>query len=398
MPEEYIVIGVANTTANVCSPEAMELLSQYQHFSGGERHYALVKHLLPVSHHWITIKGNMPALFAQYEQVAEPLVVFASGDPLFYGMVNTIRKYAVDANVKVYPQFNSIQRLCAKAGIPYEQVCNVSVHGRSWQELDAALIRGQRQIAILTDLARTPQAIAQRMMEYRFTQYDMLVGEDLDGVAEQLSRDTLEVIAGRTFHPLNCVLLQQVAVSQQPGMGIEDSRFEGLPGRPNMITKRTIRLASIAQLQLQQATVCWDIGFCTGAVAIEARRLYPHLQVVAFEKRSECEGIITRNMKQLSAPGIDIHMGDFYEEDHAALPIPDAVFIGGHGNRLDELMQIIDSYMRPGGRVVINAVLDTSREQFVHMTEKLQWQLLPAEQIQVGDHNPITVLTAIKQA
>ncbi|PSL45482.1 precorrin-6Y C5,15-methyltransferase (decarboxylating) [Chitinophaga niastensis] len=398
MSRQYIVIGVANTAAGCCTAEAMAVLPQCKVFSGGERHYSLVKHLLPEMHTWITIKGNMPALFAQYEQADSPLVVFASGDPLFYGMVQTIHKYDAEANVKVYPHFNSIQRLCAKTGQPYERVKNTSVHGRSWQELDAALIKGEPLIAVLTDGTRSPQAIAQRMITYGFTQYNIVVGEDLDGTAENIFNGSLTEAAIRDFHPLNCVLLKQCSIPQQPGFGIDDQLFEGLPGRPNMITKKAIRLTSLSRLQLQHATVCWDIGFCTGAVAIEAKRLFPHLQLLAFEKREECKGIMERNMQQLSAPGIEVYIGDFYELDHLTLPAPDAVFIGGHGNRLPDLVRIINACMRKGGRIVMNAVLENSSAQFIQLSEELHWELLPLEVLQVNVHNPITVLTAIKKS
>ncbi|NSL87097.1 precorrin-6y C5,15-methyltransferase (decarboxylating) subunit CbiE [Chitinophaga sp. Mgbs1] len=394
---EYLVIGVANHTDTCCSAEAITLLPQYPVFSGGERHYALVKHLLPAAHTWITIRGNMPDLFAQYALVEGPLVIFASGDPLFYGMVQTIYKYDPAAHVKVYPQFNSIQRLCAKTGQPYEKVRNTSVHGRSWQELDTAL-KGEPLISILTDNTRSPQTIAQWLLEYGFNHYEMWVGEDLDGAAESIFRLSLTEAATREFHTLNCVLMKQISRPAQPGLGIDDHLFAGLPGRPNMITKKAVRLLAISRLQLHQAKACWDIGFCTGAVAIEIKRCYPQTDVWAFEKRPECEDILRQNTRQLSAPGIHCIMGDFYEQEHASFPAPDAVFIGGHGNRLPELMQIIHTCMRAGGIIVMNAVLESSAEQFITMAAQLGWELQPEEVLQINEHNPIRVLTAIRKA
>ncbi|MEJ7661671.1 MAG: precorrin-6Y C5,15-methyltransferase (decarboxylating) subunit CbiT, partial [Hymenobacter sp.] len=108
----------------------------------------------------------------------------------------------------------------------------------------------------------------------------------------------------------------------------------GLPGRPGMITKKAVRLLSLAQLGLAGKRVFWDVGFCTGSVAIEARRLFPQLQVVAFEQRPECAAIMDANARQLSTPGIAVVMGDLFAQELAARPAPDAVFIGGHGGRL----------------------------------------------------------------
>jgi precorrin-6Y C5,15-methyltransferase (decarboxylating) len=416
---QYIVIGLANRADACFSEAAAALLPKYTVFSGGDRHYALVKQWLPAEYTWISIKGDMPALFAAYRQVQLPVVVFASGDPLFYGILQTIQKYDATANVVAYPHFNSVQRLCAKINQPYQYVKNTSVHGRSWQELDEALLRGEPMIAVLTDGVRDPKAIARRLIEYQFTQYEMIIGEDLDGVQERIRTCSPEQALQLDFNPLNVVLLKQVraiyhktlsvvegsvqtssevemSTITAPAFGINDHLFKGLDGRPNMITKKAVRLLSLSCLQLHQARVFWDIGACTGSVAIEAKRLFPHLQVLAFEKRNECQAIMRHNMQQLSAPGIDIYMGDFFNCNHSALPVPDAVFIGGHSNRLAELMELIDKYLIKGGTVVMNAVLENSRREFVTKAAALRWQLFATQTIKADDHNPITVLTATK--
>jgi len=396
MTRHYIVIGIANRPEDNLPSGARAFLSSMSVFSGGERHYRLVRRYLPESHVWIPIKGNMTDLFAVYRQTPAPaIVVFASGDPLFYGMAQTIRCYDPEATMNVYSSPNCIQLLCARIGQSYAATKNTSVHGRTWQELDAALLQGERLIAVLTDAPHHPGAIAARLLEYGFDGYEMIVGEDLDGADERVGRYALQEATGKIFHPLNCLLLLGDDV-KPPLMGIADGCFEGLEGRPNMITKRPVRLLSLSALQLQQARVFWDIGFCTGSVSIEARRLFPHLQVFAFETRAECADILQRNMRALSAPGIESVMGDFFDQDLASLPPPDAVFIGGHGGRLPELLQRVDGVLA-NGRVVLNAVLDSSREQFVGGARTLGWEIVAEDVLQFNDHNPVTLLTANKK-
>ena len=121
--------------------EVKLLLSCNKIFSGGKRHYELVEKYLPSAHQWIEIKTDMSALFQQYRQLKAPTIAFASGDPLFYGSANTIKTYHPEAKLKIYPHFNSLQLLCQKCHIAYQSMINISVHGRSWHELDAALIR-----------------------------------------------------------------------------------------------------------------------------------------------------------------------------------------------------------------------------------------------------------------
>lgn len=391
----YTVVGLPNRTAMDLPPEVSRLLAEHALFSGGRRHYALVKHLLPAAHTWITIGGDMAELFAQYRAAPGPILVFASGDPLFYGIVRTIQAHDPQAHLAVYPSFSSVQRLCAHICQPYEQVKNTSVHGRGWQELDQALLRQEPLIAVLTDAVRSPAAIAERLLTYQFDHYEMVVGEDLDGPQERVGRYALAQAAEQDFHALNCILLRQTTARPR-NWGLDDALFAGLPGRPGMITKKAIRLLSVAQLQLAGKHVFWDIGFCTGSVAIEARRLFPHLRVVAFEKRPECRVLIEANTRRLSAPGIEVVMGDFFALDLTARPAPDAVFIGGHGNRLPELLALLDAHLPAGATIVLNAVLERSHAQFVAQARALGWQLLAPERVQLDQHNPIWVLTATK--
>ena len=392
----YTVVGLPNTTPVELPAEVRRLVAAHTVFSGGRRHYELVKSLLPTPHTWLAIGSDMPALFAEYRAAAAPILVFASGDPLFFGIVRTIQTHDAAATLAVYPAFNSVQRLCAKIGQPYEQVRPTSVHGRSWQQLDEALLGYEPLIAVLTDGVRTPAAIAQRLLDYQFCHYEMVVGEDLDGPHERLGCYTLAEAAQAEFLPLNCVLLRQNSAPTRR-WGLDDAAFVGLPGRPGMLTKKAIRLLSLAQLGLAGKHVFWDVGFCTGSVAIEARRLFPQLAVVAFEQRPECEAILDANARQLSAPGIAVVMGDFFAQDLATLPVPEAVFVGGHGGRLPELLARLDALLPPGGTVVLNAVLPASHDQFLAQAHALVWQLpAPPQRVQLDEHNPIWVLTARK--
>jgi len=391
----YTVVGLPNTTPVELPAEVRRLVAAHAVFSGGRRHYELVKSLLPTAHTWIPIAGDMPALFAEYRAAGAPILVFASGDPLFFGIVRTIQTHDAAATLAVYPAFSSVQLLCAKIGQPYEQVRNTSVHGRSWQQLDEAVLRYEPLIAVLTDGVRTPGTIAQRLLDYNFHHYELLVGEDLDGPHERLGCYTLAEAAQAEFLPLNCVLLRQTSPPIR-SWGLDDAAFVGLPGRPGMLTKKAIRLLSLAQLGLAGKRVFWDIGFCTGSVAIEARRLFPQLTVVAFEQRPACADILDINARQLSAPGITAVMGDFFTQDLAALPVPDAVFVGGHGGRLPELLAQLDALVPPGGTVVLNAVLQQSHDQFLAQAHALGWELAAPQRVQLDQYNPIWVLTACK--
>jgi precorrin-6Y C5,15-methyltransferase (decarboxylating) len=392
----YFLVGIPNNLNFVLSDEVNMQLQKHRIFSGGKRHYELVKQMLPADHTWISITGDMASLFQQYKTTDQSIVVFASGDPLFYGFANTIKKNHPEAKIKVYPHFNSIQLLCQKSMISYQNITNTSVHGRSWDELDIALIRQPDLIGVLTDPVKTPAAIAQRMLEYNFNQYEMIVGEELESEQEKITAFNLTAATERTFSALNCVLLIKKR-AQHKQFGIPDNEFSGLKDRRNMITKMPIRLVSLSQLNLYAKKTFWDIGFCTGSISIEAKTQFPHLNIIAFEKREECSVIFDVNIRRLSTPGITKIMGDFFEADLHRLPAPDAIFIGGHGNRLEELITLLDNYLLPGGRIVMNGVKEESKFGFLKSIEQLNYTLIKPIEMHVDEHNPITILTATKK-
>jgi len=373
--------------------DVLELIAEHTFFSGGKRHYELVKNLLPEQHQWIEISGKMELLVEKYKTVNSSVVVFASGDPFFYGFGNTLKRLLPDSTMKTWPYFNSIQRLCHKTQTNYNALKAVSVHGRTWNELDEALISGGSLIGVLTDNKKTPAKIAERLLQYGFGNYQIIVGEELDGEQERIEHLDLNSCIGKENNVLNCVLLHKTkAVNKH--FGIPDHEFIPLSGRPKMITKMAIRLSTIQALDLSNANVFWDIGACTGSVAIEAKRHYPNLSVVAFEKREECGEIIQQNKERFSAPGIQIEIADFFELDLDNYPIPDSIFIGGHGNRLAEMIAQI-TVIAPKATIVTNAVQESTSKTFITELEKLNYKIDNII-IKVDNHNEIIIHKADK--
>jgi precorrin-6Y C5,15-methyltransferase (decarboxylating) len=164
-----------------------------------------------------------------------------------------------------------------------------------------------------------------------------------------------------------------------------------------MITKMPIRLLTLQALDLPKRRVFWDIGFCTGSVSIEARLQFPHLQICAFEIRPECEAIMEENTHRFGAPGIEVHMGDFLNQDISGLPRPDAVFIGGHGGHLQAIMEKVLEVLQPDGVIVFNSVTSPkvsadSHQLWDEACSTLGLHQDPPLRIQLNDYNPIEIL------
>ena len=413
----FIVIGITDNPKPFFAPDVLEIIKNGRTFSGGKRHHEIVAPLLPNDAQWIDITVPLDGVFERYrglgDKIAEhTMIVFASGDPLFFGFANTIRRKMPEAEIVVYPTFNSLQMLAHKLVMPYHDMRIVSLTGRPWPEFDKALIERVGKIGVLTDKEHTPAAIAKRMMEYGYIYYIMYVGEHLGNPElEKVTTLSLEEASEREFSMPNCVILDGKTVEyttldgktaeHTKTFGIPDNAFTLLDGREKMITKMPIRLLTLQALDLPKRHVFWDIGFCTGSVSIEARLQFPHLQIEAFEIRTECEAIIKENARRFGAPGINVHIGDFLEADVSILPRPDAVFIGGHGGRLKEIMEKVLTVLADDGAIVFNSVVapkvtTDSRQLWDEACEELGLHQEPPLHIQLNDNHPITILKGEK--
>lgn len=394
---KVILIGISDDREQRWSPELLETFAHLKHFSGGARHHEIVRELLPEDHHWIDITPPVDAVIEQYKAY-DTVVVFASCDPIFNGIGQRIMQLLPDAEIELHPHFHSLQMLAHAALQPYQEMHVVSLTGRPWQAFDAALISGERMIGILTDRKEhTPQRIAQRMLDYGYDNYSAIVGEHLGNrERQQLHRLSIEEMAERTFaYPNNIILLQTKALPRP--FGIPDADFIPLHGRERMITKRAIRLETLSQLALRQGHVLWDVGSCTGSVSIEARLQAPDLQVVAFEIRPEGEELLEANARRHHVPGINFCAGDFLCADLTALPEPDAVFIGGHGGHLQEIVERIWTKLATGGRLVFNSVTSESEATFRKAVASVGAEVTSETHMQIDDYNPIVVLQVTKR-
>ena len=391
----FSVIGITDSRKQWFPPEVMEVIKAGKVFSGGKRHHEIMIGFLPENAVWIDITVPLSDVFRQYEAY-DDIVVFASGDPLFFGFANTIQRECPGCEMKVYPSFNSLQMLAHRMCLPYHDMHVVSLTGRPWDKFDEALINGEALIGVLTDKKNTPQAIWQRMQDYGYTNYTMTIGENLGNEdSEKIYNLPSTIYNLPSANSLNCIILQKTRPRPRP-FGISESEFHLLNGRAKMITKMPIRLMSLSMMQLRERKTMWDVGFCTGSVSIEAKLQFPHLKITAFEVREEGRELMEINSRKFGTPGIDAVIGDFLQVDVSGYPKPDAVFIGGHGGKLPEMMEKIYQELTEGGVIVMNTVVQSSYDAFMESAKKLNMTLEEPVRIALDGFNPITILKATK--
>ncbi|MCD8194161.1 MAG: precorrin-6y C5,15-methyltransferase (decarboxylating) subunit CbiE [Tannerellaceae bacterium] len=393
--QQFIVIGLDDNREQYFPPEILAIINAGNVFSGGKRHQEIMLPYLPEQATWIPITVPLNAVFEAY-QPYQQVIVFASGDPLFFGFANTLRKRLPGAALTVYPTFNSLQLLAHRRQLPYQEMRMVSLTGRPWNQLDEAVIAGEQLIGVLTDRNHTPATIASRLLHYGYDNYQITVGEQLGNKEkEQVREMSLEEAVNTSFCFPNNLILQKIHTRPRP-LGIPDNQFALLDGRTRMITKMPVRLLSLSMLELRDKKVFWDIGFCTGSVSVEARLQFPQLAIYAFEQREERAALLEENMRRFGTPGIHAITGDFTQADISHLPTPDAVFIGGHSGKMQQIVSRIAGLLPVGGTVVFNSVSPESKALFIEAIQTEKLSLQHSIRLKLYTHNTIEILKAIK--
>jgi len=304
-----------------------------------------------------------------------PIVILTSGDPPFLGLGRFLPPQFPPEQLTFHPHLSSVQLAFSRVKLPWQDAEIISAHGRSLDELRAALQRGTEKIAILTDATNTPGAIARLVNSLDLPSfYQIWVCENLGGTEERITRfvpraipqaipqgDSLAMheICDRTFASLNVVILhrqseleQGLDLSALPALGLPDSAFLSFPDRPGLMTKREVRTLILGELGLQPGQTIWDIGAGTGSVSIEIARLFPQCKIYAVEKTAMGVTLIQGNCQRFQIQNIHPIYGDA-PTALTNLPSPDRIFIGGSGGRLDQILTVCADCLHPGGRIVL---------------------------------------------
>lgn len=351
------IVGMGDDGCKGLTARAMDAIARADVLVGGERQLAFVPQFR--GERIVLADGIGSALDRVAELAAEHQVcVLASGDPLFFGIGSlVIRKVGVE-HVEVVPQPSSIQWAFARAGLKWDDATILSVHGRSVVGIVSRL-KACRKAAILTDPECSPRAIADRLAEYGDTGWRSWVCENLAGPDERIRALSLEELRRvDDIGPLNVLLLERTDAAWRPPPRIpflHEDEFAKRTPKKGLITKREVRLLSLAALGLRADSVVWDVGAGSGSVSIEAALLCPLGRVFAVEVDPEGVDLCRENARAHGVDNVEVVHGRA-PEALAGLEAPDAVFVGGSKGSMEEIVSVSLDRLRPGGRLVVNAI------------------------------------------
>ncbi|KOS68226.1 cobalamin biosynthesis protein CbiE [Lysinibacillus contaminans] len=340
------LIGIGDNGQESLLPQYIQWIEDSEVLVGGER----VLGFFPAyTGEKIVIKGGLSTLVEKLSTETRNIVILASGDPLFYGIGGLLAK---KLDIELYPYMSSMQLAFSRMGESWQDAYVTSIHGRSMKGL-AQRIDGKKKIALLTDADNSPNALARYLKHFGMTEYRAFVAENLQGDNEKCGWYSLDELEEAEFSPLNVVILKQMEAPKRYALGIDDEEFSQRKPDKGLITKKEIRVLSLHAMQLQRDSIVWDVGTCTGSMAIEAGKLAPEGQVFAVEKNAPDLENCLQNQQKFRVDITAIH-----SKAPAGLenfPDPDAIFIGGTGGEMVELLKLCCTRLKPNGRIVLNA-------------------------------------------
>lgn len=350
---------------------------------------------------------------AEMNRAAGKLVVFlASGDPLFFGIGGTLCKRLGPDKVRVHPSISSMQLAFSRIGESWDDARFLSAHSRPLEEV----VRGVAacdKACVLTSGSTQPNQLARALLGLGLGDWEVFLCENLGFEDERISKMGLEELAKANCSPLNLLIFKRVRGADKKResadilLGLEDEEFLRLPGREGMITKRELRAVVLSRLQLKPGDVLWDVGAGSGAISVEASRMMIWGEVYAVERDAAFVDLLRKNVARLAHPNVHVVEGEA-PGALEGLPEPDAVFLGGTGGRLREILSLCCKRIRPGGRLVANFVSPARAVMAMEILEKtgmdtelFLFQGARLKETTGGEllsaHNPVLVISACKE-
>jgi precorrin-6Y C5,15-methyltransferase (decarboxylating) len=351
-PRWLSIVGIGEDGVEGLTPVARGLIESAEIVFGGRRHLGLAAPLIRgATRPWPSPFDGAPEEVMRHR--GRQVCVLASGDPFHYGVGAVLARHIDAREMIVVPALSAFNLAAARLGWSLPQTVLLSLHGRMLDLVRPHLQPGARILTLTSD-GDEPAALAKLLAEIGFGGSRLTVLEALGGPRERIRSTTAAGFEFGTTDALNVVAIEVTAAPAARVLTLAPGLADNLFEHDGQITKREIRAVTLSSLAARRGELLWDIGAGSGSVAIEWMLADPAMRAIAVEERADRAARIRRNAAACGVPGLDIIEGAA-PAALSGLATPDAVFIGGGASDAGTLDAAARA-LRPGGRLVVNAV------------------------------------------
>jgi precorrin-6B C5,15-methyltransferase / cobalt-precorrin-6B C5,C15-methyltransferase len=352
------IIGIGEDGWDGLSSTAQTLIAQAQVIIGGERHLAMLPAKISAEILiWTSpIETSVKQILERHGHLT---CVLASGDPMWYGIGVTLIRQIPISEIMIVPGLSAFSLACARLGWALTEVETISLCGRDPALLQALLYPGAR-LLVLSAGRQTPSQVSQLLSKRGFGQSLITVLERMGGPQEDLISGTattdLAVNADLNTIAITCIAEPNAQYYSRLA-GLPDAAYQ----HDGQLTKQEVRAVTLAALAPFPNALLWDVGAGCGSIGIEWLRSHSRCRAIAIEQHPARLQYIADNANALGVPNLKLVAGAA-PAVLEGLPQPDAIFIGG-GVTVEQMLETCWQALRPGGRLVANAVTVESEQQ-----------------------------------
>ncbi len=302
-----------------------------------------------------------------------PVAVLASANPFWFGAGTTIAKHLERHEWTALPGPSTFSLAASQMGWPMERTGCFGLHAAPMSRLRPCLAPGARMIVLLRN-GKAVSTLAAYLTRTGFGESRLCVLERLGGPYARRTDCVARSLPDTAFqHPV-CVAIDVAGSGDVLPLasGRPDTWFDN----DGAMTKRPVRALTLSALAPHPFEHLWDIGGGSGSVGIEWLLCHPSLSATTIESCEERAARIVSNATTLGMEHLNVVIGTA-PQALQDLQAPDVVFVGG--GLSEALLDWLTGNLRPGTRIVANAVTLESETLITGAQARLGGELLRCE-------------------
>ena len=377
MSKQISIVGIGMGNPNLLTKEARCALLEADLIIGAKR----MRGTLPKN-----CKGQYRETFEGKEILSiidecegEHIAICMSGDSGFFsgtkGILSLLeKKYEVHITAGI----SSISYLSARSGIPWQDACIVSLHGRQENWIQA--VKNHEKTFLL--MGGSLRSIVEKLCLCEMEDCTLTIGIRLSYPDERIVTATAgellekEERLAELDHSLSVLFIINERACTAPSFGLADDEF--IRGQAPM-TKSEVRAVTISRLHLKESAIVYDIGAGTGSVSVEMAAQAWRGNVYAIESSSRALELLRANKEKFMAENLEIVEGSA-PDALAPLTAQDAVFIGGSRREKENILKAV---LAKNARVhiVMNLISLESLGEMLELVKKYHLENLEITQV-----------------